>query len=114
MTHIWTNNGLLHPVRALKFALRRWLSHHDNADPEWTGGPVPAFLEPFAVGESLPWKGISFKIGKIVGGDFPLLILVPVDVTHGAKLKKIRDYRDLSRHARDLQAATSTALRGNR
>lgn len=107
---IWTNNALIHPIRALKIALRKWLLNVDHADPDWSGGDVPAYLEPFTVGEALPWKGVSFRVGKIVGGDFPMVILVAADRTHGAKLKTLRTYRDMARHDRQHAEATRVAL----
>lgn len=108
---IWTNNAIIHPVRALKMALRRWLQSEDaGVDPMWTGGEIPPYLEPFAVGESLPWKGLRFKVGKIVGGDFPCVILVPVDHTHGKKLRRLRGLRDSIRFNRKHTQATAAAL----
>lgn len=110
-THIWTNNALLHPIRAIKMRLRRWLQSEDaGADPLWTGGEIPKYLEPFQVGESLPWKGVQFRVGKVVGGDFPMVILVPVDRTHGHKLRTLRTYRDIQRHDRAHDKATAGAL----
>lgn len=108
---IFHDNALLHPVRALKRTLRRWLQSEDaGVDPLWTGGEIPAYLEGFAVGESLPWKGVRFKVGKVVGGDFPCVILVPVDRTHGHKLRTLRTYRDLERHDRKHAKHTAAAL----
>lgn len=107
---VYTNNVLLHPLRALKIALRRLLVNRDANDPLWNGGEVPPFLEPFGVGELLPWKGVSFKVGKVVGGDFPMVILVPVDRTHGEKLRTIRQYRDGARARRRATAAVADAL----
>lgn len=107
---MFDNNPLRHPIRALKIALRRALMNQDAADPLWDGGKIPPALEPFAVGETLPWKGVSFRVGKIIGGDFPMLILVPVDRTHGAKLKVMRTFRDIAAHDRKSQAAMAAAV----
>lgn len=108
---IFQNNALLHPVRALKIRLRRWLQSEDaGADPLWTGGEIPAYLEPFQVGEVLPWKGVSFRVGKVIGGDFPMVILVPADRTRGRKLRALRTFRDAARHERAHNAETAKAL----
>jgi hypothetical protein len=106
----FTNNVFLHPIRAVKILLRQALQNQDAGDPLWDGGKIPPALEPFTVGEFLPWKGTSFKVGKIIGGDFPMLILVPVDRTHGAKLKVMRTFRDIAAHDRKEQAAMAAAV----
>jgi hypothetical protein len=100
---VFINNGLRHPLRALKIAFRRIFLNLDNKDPLWDGGAVPAPLQKFAVGEILPWKGISFRVGKVIGGDFPMVILIPADRTRGAKLQSMRNFRDLARQVRDNQ-----------
>lgn len=91
-----TNNAILHPWRALKLAVRRWQMSADLRNPDVPGDLPPAF-ERFAVGETLPWKGTSFKVGKIIGGDFPMIILVPTGMTRGAKIQGLRNMRDLGR-----------------
>ena len=93
---IWTNNALLHPIRALKIALRNWFNRMDDNASDWSG-TVPKYLENFHEGELLPWKGLQFKVGKIVGGDHPCVIIVPTDRTHGAKLQHLRAFRDHNR-----------------
>jgi hypothetical protein len=93
------NNALLHPIRAIKIVFRRWLINRDNADPLWGGGDIPPALQPFQVGENLPWKGVNFKVGKVVGGAVPCIILLPVDKTRGAKLQGMRNFRDMARQA---------------
>lgn len=107
---IFINNGLLHPVRALRIALRRLLVNRDHNDPLWDGGAIPEPLQRFTVGEVLPWKGLRFKVGKVVGGDFPCVILVPVGATHGAKLRKLRQFRDVTRLARDERQRVARAM----
>lgn len=101
---IFINNAIEHPLRALTRFFRRVLTNRDMGDPMWDGGEIPAALKPFATGESLPWKGVMFKVGKVVGGDFPCVILVPADRTRGAKLQQMRRFRDLSRAVRKEQA----------
>jgi len=81
--------------------LRGLLVNRDLGDPLWDGGRVPAYLAGFQEGEALPWKGVVFRVGKIVGGDTPAIILVPVGLTHGGKLRTLRAARDLMRQARD-------------
>lgn len=107
---IWTNNALLHPLRALKIALRNWLNRMDENDAGWTGGEIPKYLEQFHEGELLPWKGLQFKIGKIVGGDHPCLIIVPTDRTHGAKLQHLRRFRDHNRRVIADRRAAAAAI----
>ncbi len=102
---IFRNNALRHPLRAFTIALRRILMNRDHNDPLWDGGEVPSYLQQFTVGEALPWKGTMFKVGKVVGGNFPCVILVPVDRTKGAKLKTMRNFRDLARAVRKAQEA---------
>jgi hypothetical protein len=101
---IFRNNAILHPLRALTIAVRRLLLNRAHGDPLWDGGAIPPALEKFTVGENLPWKGVMFKVGKIVGGDFPMVILVPVDRTRGAKLTVMRNFRDLAREVRKVKA----------
>lgn len=93
---IFINNAIEHPLRALVRGFRRILLNRAMGDPMWDGGAIPPALAGFTVGESLPWKGVSFKVGKIVGGDFPCVILVPAGRTRGAKLQALRNFRDLS------------------
>lgn len=80
------------------------------------GGEIPAQLRNFTVGEVLPWKGTTFTVGKIIGGDFPMLILLPSGLTHGAKLRILRKVRDVGRaeleeRAKLRGAAVREALR---
>jgi hypothetical protein len=89
---MFTNNALLHPWRALSLALRRILVNRDMNDPMWDGGVIPPGLLQFGVGESLPWKGVRFKVGKVVGGDFPCIILVPVGYSHGTHVRAAKRY----------------------
>lgn len=98
---IYTHNALRRPLRALVIAARRLLLNRDQNDPLWDGGAIPPALHRFTPGEVLPWKGVAFKVGKIVGGDCPCVILVPVGSTRGAKLRRMRQYRDLVRDLRD-------------
>jgi hypothetical protein len=104
-----TNDALRHPVRALKLAFRLWLLRGDLRSPDLPTD-IPPALEPFRVGELLPWKGTMLRVGKIVGGDFPALILIPVSRTHGAKLKGLRNLRDSGRHALAEQRAVKKSL----
>ena len=96
---IFTINPFLHPIRALALAVRRWTLREDvnssTASGDFDAGAIPPQLQRFEKGELLPWKGISFRVGKVVGGDFPCVILVPVALTHGRKLQALRRFRDL-------------------
>lgn len=109
-----TNDALLHPIRALKLAFRRALLRADLRDPSVPSDLPPEF-ERFAVGEVLPWKGTKFKVGKIVGGDFPVIILVPAGRTRGATLQGLRNVRDIGRahlkRGADVRKALSEATR---
>jgi hypothetical protein len=107
---IFLNNALLHPLRALTIAMRKVLMNRDMADPLWDGGALPPQLERFTPGEALPWKGVQFKVGKVVGGDFPCVILVPVGLTKGAKLQAMRNFRDVARRVRDDRQAVAAAM----
>lgn len=103
-----TLNAWLHPIVAFKRAVRRMTLTADLKRPDL---PAPGpMLEHFAIGETLPWKGITFKVGKIVGGDFPMVILVPSGRTHGAKLRGLRTMRDIGRHELAEQRATKKSL----
>lgn len=97
---IFINNALRHPLRAIALAGRRLFVNRDLNDPLWDGGVIHPMLQPFAEGECLPWKGVLFKVGKVVGGDFPCIILVPVDRSKGAKLNAMRNFRDLARRVK--------------
>jgi hypothetical protein len=93
-------NPLRHPLRALALAIRRWTLREDlhasRADGDWDAGAIPPQLQRFEKGEVLPWKGITFRVGKVVGGEFPCLILIPVGLTRGRKLHALRQLRDLT------------------
>jgi hypothetical protein len=91
------NNAIRHPFRALALAWRRVILNRNYGDPLWDGGAIPPALQPFTVGERLPWKGVDFRVGKVVGGSVPCIILVPVDRTKGQKLKTMRRFRDVAR-----------------
>lgn len=110
---IYTNNALLHPLRALRIAFRRVFLNLDNKDPLWDGGSIPPALQKFQTGELLPWKGVSFRVGKVIGGDFPMVILVPVDRTHGAKLQAMRNFRDLAREVKKNQEAACSSSKAS-
>jgi len=73
-------------------------THPDTGD--FDGGEVPASLAHFSEGEVLPWKGVTFKVGKVVGGALPCIMLVPIGATHGTKLRTMRRFRDRAREAR--------------
>jgi hypothetical protein len=98
---IYENNALLHPWTAFKLALRRrlvrFVQQHDEGWPDLPSKNLPPMLEQFEVGEVLPWKGVKFKVGKVVGPPFPCVILVPTDLSHGHKLKTMRVFRDVTR-----------------
>lgn len=100
-----TNNAILHPWRALKIAVRRLTLRADLRAAD-----LPPSLLPFMVGESIPLKGQWFKVGKVVGGDFPVLILVPSGATRGAKLRGLRNFRDAGRAVRDDRRAIAKSL----
>ncbi|MET0742942.1 MAG: hypothetical protein ABWY78_06185 [Microvirga sp.] len=110
MPLIYENNAIRHPFRALRLIVRRWtlaglrhrqLQYDANATHpatgDFDGGDIPAELQQFVVGEVLPWKGLKFKVGKVVGGQFPCVILVPAGLTHGMKLRALRHARDRMR-----------------
>jgi hypothetical protein len=102
-SEIYRDNALRHPFRSLARAVRRWTLRNDhNATHPLTGdfdadGSLPPNLQHFQTGEVLPWKGVRFRVGKVVGGDFPCIILVPAGITHGTKLRTLKNFRDLNR-----------------
>jgi hypothetical protein len=102
--------AFLHPLRALKLAIRRWTLRADLRSPQ-IGGEIPPVLMQFSEGELLAWKGVNFRVGKIAGGDFPALILVPSGITKGAKLRGLRNMRDAGRAHLQEQKATRKSLR---
>lgn len=96
---IWRINPCRHPWQALAYSIRRWTLREDlhasTADgTDFQGGAIPPELQRYEKGELLPWKGLTFRVGKVVGGDFPCVILVPVGLTRGAKLRRMRVFRD--------------------
>lgn len=91
-----------HPIRALRMAVRRWTLREESkmtgADGDFEHpGAIPPELRHFEKGEVLPWKGVMFRVGKVVGGLFPCIILVPTGLTKGAKLTTMREFRDAAR-----------------
>ncbi len=117
MGAIYDINPFLHPIRALKLAVRRWSLREDIKQTDSRTGDfegyddIPLGLRHFEKGEVLPWKGVKFKVGKVVGGDCPCVILVPVGPTHGAKLQTMRTFRDTARAERTDRSRTRAALR---
>lgn len=114
--HFYENFAFFHPIRALKIAIRRRLIAWDkNASHPVTGdfdvdGDLPVALRQFERGELLPWKGVNFRVGKVVGGDFPAIILVPTTPTHGAKLRTMRNFRDAARFKINREREVRAAL----
>src|SRR5262252_4390244 len=99
----------LHPIRAVKIALRRWTLAADARDPRLPDD-VPPALRQFTVGESFPWKGTRFRVGKIIGGDLPCLIILPCGPTHGEKLRGLRRARETFRQVRKDRRAIAASL----
>lgn len=111
MTAAFSNNAFLHPLRALKLALRRWLIQRDaNAALLAKEEVLPPALQPFQVGENVPLKGQWFKVLKIHGEPIPALIIVPVGRTKGAKLRGLRHMRDVGRQELSDRKRTARAL----
>lgn len=112
MTITFNNNPFLHPIRGMKLAFRRWLIRGDvRAAALEKPEDLPPPLQPFQVGETLPWKGQRFKVAKIVGDPIPMIMLVPVGLTKGAKLRGLRNVRDIGRRHLEEQRRTARALR---
>lgn len=105
---IYINDALRHPIRAFKIAVRRWLKgmaaeiHTVKMDEhgEIAENDIPEYLQQFAEKELIPIKGVKFRVGKVVGGDFPCLMLVPTGLTDRRKIDTIKHYRRevLQRH----------------
>lgn len=113
---VYVDNPILHPFRTLGRKIRAWaarevrsfnLKGDANASHpvtgDFDGGDIPPVLQKFQAGEFLPWKGVQFRVGKVVWGDFPCVILVPAGVTHGRKLQILRQYRDIQRADGNVQ-----------
>jgi len=94
----------------LRRLVRRWTLRQDARDPR-VPTDLPLALQRVQVGECLPWKGTTFKVGKVIGGDFPCIILVPNGLTRGAKLRGLRNARDTFRAVRDERRAIAAALK---
>ncbi len=82
--------------------LRRFHIRDDNnatspLDGDFDGGEIPHELQHFQRGELVPFKGLMFRVGKVVGGPMPAVILVPVGLTRGTKLRTMRQFRDRAR-----------------
>jgi hypothetical protein len=105
----YANNALVHPIRAVKLAVRRWAFAFDDAAP-WDAGPIPPELAAITVGERIPFKGVWLKVEKVVGAPVPAVLLVPDGLTHGRKLQTLRQFRVVARHARQQQRARDQAL----
>jgi hypothetical protein len=115
MEPIWTINPFVHPLRALALSIRRWTLREDinssTADGDFDAGAIPPQLQRYEPGELLPWKGLTFRVGKVVGGPQACIILVPVGLTHGSKLQTLRQYRALAREQEQLDVQTVLAAR---
>lgn len=98
---IYINDGIAHPIRAFKLAVKRWLRGMadeitvtgSDANGDLHEPDIPPHLQQFQEREVIPLKGVQFRVGKVVGGDFPALILVPTGVTTRHKLDTIRAFR---------------------
>lgn len=113
--HIWTINPFLHPLRALGLAIRRRTLRVEASQALPDGdfhdeNAIPAALQRFERGELLPWKGLTFRVGKVVGGDFPCIILVPVGLTRGSKLQNMRRFRRIAAELREQKKDTDARL----
>lgn len=105
---IYINDALAHPWRALKIAVRRWLKGMADEihvvkvdqDGEIAETDIPTYLRQFQEKELIPIKGVQFRVGKVVGGDFPAIILVPTGLTQKRKLDTVRLFRREMDHRR--------------
>lgn len=102
-----------HPFRLTGLAIRRWTLKRLRAwqvrddknqthpiSGDFDGGDIPHELRHFTKGELLPFKGVFFRVGKVVGGPMPAIILVPVGHTKGTKLRTMRAFRERARQAK--------------
>ena len=96
-------------IKYLKSFIRQWIRDSDVANPMLPSAEG-SILENFEVGELVPLKGVMFRVGRVVGGDVPVLLLSPTGPTHGAKLQTLRDYRDEGRAHLGRQMLTRKAL----
>jgi hypothetical protein len=42
---------------------------------------------------------LTFRVGKVIGGPFPCIILVPTGLTKGTKLRTMRQFRTAARRS---------------
>jgi hypothetical protein len=104
--------AILHPIVSLKAALRRWIIKRDASAALLEGHPkLPPELAAFQVGEILPWKGQQLRVARIGVDPIPAIVLVPVALTRGAKLRVLRDLRDRGREALSDQRQTARQLK---
>lgn len=92
-----------YPVFACKALLRRFFLSlaHDipltrrGSDEAWAARDeaLPSYLSQFTRGELLKWKGVEFRVLKVVGDPSPGLILVPTASTHGQRIAAFRAIR---------------------
>lgn len=100
----------MNPIRAIRLLLRRWTLASDLRNPS-VPSDLPTYLRQFTVGEVLPWKGVTFRVGKVIAGEVPMVILTAAAPTRGRRLRALRDMRDAAREVRDERRATEKALR---
>lgn len=94
-------------VKALFLRLAGEISLSPRAsDEEWASRQerVPPALQQFERGELLKWKGVEFRVFKVVGDPTPGIIIVPTAITHG---KKVKTYRQVRQAQKDLSRVAS-------
>lgn len=99
-----------YPLFRLRALVRRALLRlaHDTpltkraTDEAWVARAedVPPYLAQFQHGELLKWKGVEFRVLKVVGNPSPALIIVATNATHGKLVQKIRETRRIQKAVR--------------
>jgi len=92
-----------YPLFRLRALIRRALLSlaHDTpltaraSDEAWVARTedLPPYLVQFQHGELLKWKGVEFRVLKVVGNPSPAIIIVATGATHGKLVSKVRELR---------------------
>jgi hypothetical protein len=71
-------------------------------DDEWIARAedLPPYLLQFQHGEFLKWKGVEFRVLKVVGNPSPAIIIVATGATHGKIVEKFRETRRIQKAIR--------------
>lgn len=63
------------------------------SDDDWIARDepnIPPHLSQYQPNEILKWKGVEFRVLKVIGDPMPSIILVPASSTHGKRVAALR------------------------